>query len=299
MKATRYILSSLVLISGITADAQYVEPDTLTHITENTKVIVTENPEGTKIEVRNFEDGHLLSRVTTEYSTNSKVKSTSSEGIFDEIFRNRNFLDIEDKGSDPWGVSVDGVCLGLTKACSQSPADGLQWSKSFEISWLSILNVYYEFSRSRISLGFGLDWRNYKITTSDRFLEANEDKGIEWREYSPGVKGRFSRLKVFSLQVPLLYSYDVPDSRIGFKAGPILDFNTYASLKTVWDDENGNRMESFTKAIEPRRVTVDFYASISWSNAIGIYVRYSPMKVMDAPQTLNFQPLTLGLTIGI
>ncbi|MCM1141669.1 MAG: hypothetical protein NC453_24120, partial [Muribaculum sp.] len=98
---------------------------------------------------------------------------------------------------------------------------------------------------------------------------------------------------------PLLWTWRIPKSSLEFKCGPIFNFNTYASLKTAYEDEDGNKMEDFTKAISPRRFTLDFFGSISYSHAVGLYVRYSPMKVMDAPNTLNFQPLSVGVTFGI
>lgn len=304
MKTISNIITSLTLglafLITTPLHAQIEEPDTILKITTPTKVILTENADGTNVEVRTVgEQDDIIASVLTEYSSESSVRTKSREGKLQQWWHNRNLLDVSNEDDSHWGVSVDGVCIGLNNAVNQTPENGLQWSKSFEISWLSCLNVYYEFNRSKISLGLGFDWRNYKITTSDKCLTANEDKGIEWGIYPEGSKGRFSRLKVFSLQLPLLYEWDIPKSSVTFKAGPILNFNTYASLKSVWDDADGNRRETFTKNISPRRCTIDFFASISFCKAIGIYVRYSPMKVMDSPNTINFQPLTVGLGFGI
>ena len=298
--AIRMILVVAAFISAPQLYAQTETPDTILHITGSNKLIVTENPTGTLVEVRDIEKGdELVASVFTEYAAESSVRSSLREGSLGDWWYNRNLLNVDDSYNSHWGVSIDGLCLGLTNAVDQSPERGLQWSKSFEISWLSCLNVYYEFSRSKVSLGLGFDWRNYKVTTGDKALVANDSKGIEWGAYPEGSRGRFSRLKVFSLQLPLLYEYSIPKSSLSLKAGPIFNFNTYASLKSAWDDENGNRHELFTKEIDPRRFTVDFFACISFCRALGIYARYSPMKVMDAPTTLNFQPLTIGLTLGI
>lgn len=290
----------LVFLLSTSLHAQIEHPDTILKITTPTKVILTENAEGTNIEVRSIgEKDEIIASVLTEYSSESSVKTKSREGKLQQWWHNRNLLDVTNEDDSCWGISVDGLCIGLNNAVKQTPENGLQWSKSIEIGWLSCLNVYYEFNRSKISLGLGFDWRNYKITTSDKCLIANEDKGIEWGKYPEGSKGRFSRLKVFSLQLPLLYEWDIPKSSMTFKAGPILNFNTYASIKSVWDDADGNRRETFTKNISPRRCTVDFFASFSFCKTIGIYVRYSPMKVIDVQNTINFRPLTIGLGFGI
>ena len=159
--------------------------------------------------------------------------------------------------------------------------------------------MYYSFGRSDISFGLGFDWRNYKATTAGRRLVANDNKGIEWGEYPEGVTPKYSRLKVFSLQVPCALPLVNTQIIIKPKNQPVLNFNTYAPLLTVWDDPHGHKMEDFTKAISPRRFTVDFFGSLSFNNIVGLYVRYSPMKVMDASPSVNFNPLTIGVTIGI
>lgn len=290
----------ICMLISLSARALTEPTDTILQVTAPAKVIITENTSGTNLEIQSI-DGteEIIASLLTEYSMDSSVKTHSREERLSQWWYNRNLLSIEENNDCNWGISIDGICIGLNKAVDQLPEPGFQWSKSFEIGWLSCLNVYYEFSRSRLSLGLGLNWRNYKITTSDKYLVANDAKGIGWMPYESGAKGMFSRLKIFSLQLPLLYEWNIPKSSISFKAGPILNFNTYASVKTVWNDSDGNRRVVFNKNIEPRRCTIDFFASLSLCKTIGIYVRYSPVKVMDSPNTINFRPLTVGLGLGI
>lgn len=274
------------------------ELDTVLHVKTPVKVIVTEDTSGTLVELKkNGEEDVTVASIFTGYSPDSSVKTKSHEGTNNGWWYNRNLIK-QNKCHDKWGLSFDGVCLGLTKAIRQGDNTGIQWSKSFEISWLSCLKIYYEFDRSRISLGFGFNWRNYKITTSDRYLSTNSDRGLIVEYYPENIKGRFSRLKTFSLQLPLLYEYNIPRSSLSLKVGPIVDFNTYASVKSVWDD-NGGRKDSFSKNIGIKKVSVDFFATVSFCKTIGLYVRYSPVKVMDVYNSINFNPLTFGFTFGI
>ncbi len=271
--------------------------DTILHVKEPVKVILTENTSGTLVELRKIgEDDETVASIFTGYSPDSSVKTNSYEEPNTGWWMNRNI--IKQKKHEKWGLSFDGVCIGLTKSIGQGSDTGLQWSKSFEISWLSCLKIYYAFDRSRVSLGFGFDWRNYKITTSDKFLTTNGDRGLTVERYPATVKGRFSRLKVFSMQLPLLYEYNIPRSSLSIKVGPILDFNTYASIKSVWT-ENGARKDSFSKNIGIKKVSLDFFATVSFCKTIGLYVRYSPVNVMDVYNSINFNPLTLGFTFGI
>lgn len=305
MKSLEIYLSRLLLIVTVILTltfpsmAQMEEPDTLLHLNSNSKVIITENSSGTLVEVRDTTDGLLLASVLTEFSDESNVKSTSTEGKIKSWIRNRNFINHDQPRHSYWGVSLDGVCIGLNRAVGQGDPGPLQWSKSFEICWMSCFNVYYKTGYSKFSLGLGFDWRNYRITTSDPCLKANPDGGISISSCPDNYNSKFSRLKVFSLQLPLLYEFNFPKSTLGIKAGPICCFNTYASLKNVWEDTYGNRIEEFTKEIDPRRFTLDFFAALTIDRCIGIYARYSPMKVMENHSSFNFHPLTIGVTIGI
>ena len=279
------------------------KPDTLLNVNAPSHVTVTENASGMTVKVEGIEENEgFAASVTADYSPESSVSSKKS------YERRRNWLcdgSLIGYSGKPgrkshWGVGTDGVCLGLTNAVGQGNGNGFQWGKSMEICWMNCLKVYYSFSRSSISLGLGFDWRNYKSTTPDRRLIVNESKGLEWRETE--IYGqenvRNTRLKVFSLQFPLLYEWRIPKSDLKFKMGPVMNFNTYASVKTSFRDTAGDSREEFIRNVGRRKFTVDFYGGLSYCGFIGFYVRYSPMHVMDAPG-LNFHPLTLGVSIGM
>ena len=294
MKKTFIIISSLILSCAQTAIASQAEnPDTLLHTEKPSRVIIRESAKGTFIEVQNL-DSAAVTSFTVDYPSESKVSTTQKRKPYSFIeLPGLNYAGSRHKSR--WFASIDGLCVGLTDAMNQTGGGGLQWSKSFEISWLSCLNVNYEFSRSRISLGLGFDWRNYKTTLDGKWLVPSGSGGLEWGEAPEGATARCSRLKVFSLQLPLLYSWRIPKSELALKLGPIPCFNTYASLKGVYDDAAGNRHEYFTTDINKRPFTLDFFGSLTYHKAIGIYVRWSPMKVLRDPSPINLNPFTIGI----
>lgn len=278
--------------------------DTLLNVANPTKVIITEKSTGTSVIVKGVKGNDMFeSSVMVDYPAESSVaskQSTSFEGIKPvRIFGDGLLSRFRSSGKGKWDVVVDGVCLGLTKSTGIGVENGPEWSKSIEIGWLSCLSVGYFYKNRGITLGLGFDWRNYKITTSEKRLVATPGKGIELDAYPADSHPKNSRLKIFSLQLPLLYRLDIPKTSLNLKLGPIFNFNTYGSVKTIYITADGNKVDDFSKDIKPRRFTVDFFGSISLSNTIGIYLRYSPMKVMDAPNSLNFRPLTIGVGIGI
>lgn len=295
MKALRYI-SILLLLVFIKAHAYNEAPDTLMAVDSPSKVLITESSEGTLITVTNLEGNaeqfHFIAYAPGANVSTSRKSSVSIFNLpgFDCTDRDRR---CGCQGSG-WSIGTDGVCIGLTEAHGQTGDGGLQWSKSFEISWLSCLNVGYSFSRSRIYFGIGFDWRNYKATADSRWLVTSASGGLEWGNAPDGAFVRYSRLKVFSLQLPLLYEWRVPKSQLKFKLGPILNFNTYSSIKGIYDDADGKRYKYFTKDFDRNPTTLDFFGAVSYSHTIGIYVRYSPMKVLKDSSPINFTPLTIG-----
>ena len=298
MKTLKYILVVFFIFCIQVQDASGVEiPDTLMEVDTPSNVLITESSKGTRITVTDSRDGTEESYLI-EYTPGAKVSTSRKSSV--SIFNIPGFdcMNRKEKcgciGSG-WSLGMDGLCIGLNEAHAQTGGGGLQWSKSFEISWLSCFNIGYSFSRSRIYLGLGFDWRNYKTTADRRWLVATESGGVEWGEAPEGANVRYSRLKVFSLQIPLLYEWRIPKSRLKFKLGPILNFNTYSSLKGVYDDSFGNRCEFFTKDFKRNPTTLDFFGSISYRNALGIYVRYSPMKVLKDSSPINFTPFTIGV----
>lgn len=278
------------------------EPDTLLNITLPSRLVITENESGMNVSLSGCDDNEDFSvSVFTEYMPNSSVKSTKLTEKNEKDWFGCNGLGVrwgQDQKKSRFSLICTGVAIGLVNPVNQYPEGGLQWSKSFEICWMMCCGLHYSLSKSSgLSFGLGFDWRNYKITTSDRCLIVNDNKGLDWGKYPEGTHGKSSRLKVFSLQLPFLLSCKLPKCSLVFKCGPIINFNTYASVLSMYEDVSGNEVESFAKDISPKRFTLDFFGSLSYRYGVGVYVRYSPMKVINSPVTLNFNPFSIGLTL--
>ncbi len=290
----RYISSFFLLILSLTSVASTENRDTLMIVDTPSKVLITESTDGTLITVTDTLTGAEQSHFVS-YAPGAKVSTSQHSSKTTLNIPGFNCMSRKNQKSG-WAVGIDGLCVGLNQATDQTGGGGLQWSKSFEINWLSCINVGYVFSRSRIYLGLGFDWRNFKATADGRWLQPSENGGIEWGEAPEGVDVKSTNLKVFSLQLPLMYEWKIPKSWLKLKVGPILNFNTYASLKGIYEDKAGNECEYFTKDFDCRDMTVDFFGCLSYHNALGIYVRYSPMKMMKTGSPINFTPFTVGVS---
>ncbi len=291
----RYIAFVLTLLTlPLLSLASTENRDTLLIVDKPSKVVITESADGTLITVTDTVSGTKQSHFVG-YAPGAKVSTSQRFSKSPLNIPGFNCMRMKNKDTG-WAIGIDGVCIGLNDAHDQTGGGGLQWSKSFEINWLSCINFGYAWKRSRIYLGLGFDWRNFKATADDCWLQPSEYGGIEWGKAPEGVDVKSTNLKVFSLQLPLIYEWRIPKSWLKLKVGPILNFNTYASLKGIYEDNTGNKCEYFTKDFDCRDVTVDFFGCISYHNALGVYVRYSPMKMLKAGSPINFTPFTVGVS---
>lgn len=291
----KQMILSLLLLGCLPMMAE--SPDTLFHSEKASRLLITESLQGTKVTVTDSET-EKQDTILINYDSNSTVSTSqkTTRSIFEIPGKSSDRESWEnDNRSSGWIMTIEGLCVGLSEAHGQTSGGGLQWSKSFEISWLSCLSFGYRFSNSRITLGLGFDWRNYKATADGRWMIPDGKGGVTWgvKPENSDVKG--SQLKVFSLQLPLLFKWNPPKSYVCFKAGPILNFNTYSSIKGIYMNPEGTKCEYFTKDFKRNPVTLDFFGSISYHSYVGIYFRYSPMKVLKSSSPINFQPLTVGI----
>ena len=290
-------ITAFTAVAALAAMAQKAEPDTLMITKNASRAVITENAGGLKVTVSDLNGDSIVENVYFQpYAPNSSVKSTQNTSTWTTTTFNEGVIGIKVKNHH-WEAVSGGFCLGFTNAQGQ-PADlGLQWNKSLEISWINALAVRYRYRSISVSFGFGFDWRNYKITTSGHRLALNGSGGVTAAPYPEGASSQFSRIKVFSFALPLLYTQKIPGTSISVTAGGILNFNTHASLKTCYDNADGNRVEEYAEHFNHRRVTVDLFGSLNFYKGCGLYVRYSPQTVLQGHNSPEFKPLSAGFIL--
>lgn len=290
---------SLFADSDVTGNTFHREAvDTLLWVKGPSKITILESPEGVTVDVCGSEsDPDFRTQYTETFGPDVQVKSRQKDtaNSFFEGFgfiRNRNSAQGGEK-HNRWRGVFGGLCIGLTDALDQPAPGGLQWSKSFDISWLQAIGAGYCFGHSDISLSLGFSWRNYRTTLSRRMVKT-ESRGVEWSGYPEGSIPKSSRLKIFGLSFPLLYGYSIPSTDVKLQAGAIFNFNTYASLRTRYLDSDGNEAEDFSKKIRKRAFTADLFGAVTFWEGIGIFARWSPYKQLES-SPLNFRSLSVGV----
>lgn len=299
----RHIITAITAvtatIAATAANTSISTPaDTLLVSSGGARAVITESPAGLKVAISPLNGDSVADNIyMLPYSPNASVKSKQSLHTGTMTTFNDGVLGLKVKNRKHWEVVTGGLCLGFVYPYRQPASLGLQWNKSLEISWINALAVRYRNRGMSVSLGFGFDWRNYKITTSGHSLIPNGEGGLTTGQYPENTHSRSSRIKVFSFGLPLLYTQKIPKTTLSITAGAILNFNTHASLKSWYTNSEGNHVEEYSEGFHHRRVTVDLFGSINFYKGCGLYVRYSPQSVLQGHGSPQFNPLSAGLML--
>lgn len=206
-------------------------------------------------------------------------------------------ITIKHTGKTKWELVSGGIGFGWVSPLSDEPSmDASMW-KSNELTWAIVLGVRMSHGPHSLTAGLGLDWRNY-VTKGDFYFHKDEQEHITLMPYDENTTKHRSRIKVFSLQIPVLYGISFGHHRnCQFLLGPVVNFNTGGNIKTQYT--TGSHDYSIkTHKIHQRPVTVDVMGEFKYKSA-GLYVRYSPMNVLKTSTGLEFKSISTGIMIGI
>ena len=271
-------LISLFLFS-VTAIASE-SPDTIVTHNNAREIIIIENSNGVKAVVME-RDGSVY-----DYVSQGGDKVVTGSSSFNRIRCS----------SSGWSFVSGGLTFGFVATPGTPSSLSPDMGKSMEIGWLNLIGMERRLNAGwAMSLGMGIDWRNFRSTSG---LLYQAEGGFTEAERIDPAGYRFSRIKVFSLQFPLLFSktFGGHGMRPGLAFGPIFNFNTHASVKSSLFDEQGKRFTKSSSDIGRRAFTVDIYGQLSLG-PVGIYARYSPLTILKNPGVLDYHPLSVGVVL--
>lgn len=231
----------------------------------------------------------LLAMSTLTYAQDSDNKDTSMS-LTNGWQNNLPKVTISDDEVDMEATAHLGI--GFVSPHNVSTGLDFPFGKSWEIFFTPIVFELYmnKVKGDLISLGVGFDWRNYRMTNDTRFLPA-ADGSVALGAYPEGAKPQFSRVKVFSLNFPLLYEHKF-NRQWGLGIGPVFNLNTYGSIKTRYK-KDGEKHKLMEKNIGQRKFTVDAMFILE-NPIVDLYLKYSPMDVLK-DNDVNFQSLSIGI----
>ena len=182
--------------------------------------------------------------------------------------------------------------IGFTAPTKADARTDFSTFKSWEI-FATIMQWDHYFERrhrNSVSLGFGIDWKNYRMTGDTRFVKA-PDGNVVLEKYPLQVSPDFSRIKVFSLTANLGFTHSFDkDFWIGF--GPVVNFNVYGSMLTEYS-LYGDDIERLERHIRQRPITIDWMLRLGIMG-VPLYLKYSGDNVLK-DGGVKFRSLSFGL----
>ena len=182
--------------------------------------------------------------------------------------------------------------FGLLSATEQGAGVDLPFGNaSFEYALDNIVGLEYRTTRnSHIGLTFGLNWRNFRMIGSNRFMKDGDN--ILITGYPDGADIDYSRIRTFDLTLSFMYGYKF-NKYISMRIGPVVNFNTGGNIKTRYS-LNGESFKEKQKEINIAPVTVDLKAELNF-RFVGLYFKYSPCNVLNTDFGPEFKSMSAGL----
>lgn len=188
--------------------------------------------------------------------------------------------------------SMGGVGFGFVNALGAPDPMNVNMAASYEVFADLLTYGRYVGPHADLSIGFGINWRNYRMNGRTRFVMNGDCIGLS--PYPDGADIDFSRIKVFSLTFPFRYTQHL-SKHFTYSLAAILNVNTYASLKTHYTLD-GEKHHSVFKDIRQTPVTVDFMGQVQF-RSVGLYVKYSPCRMLNTDFGPDFSHLSAGITL--
>ena len=185
--------------------------------------------------------------------------------------------------------------FGFISGIDEDPGVNIDMGQSFELEMRNLVAFTSRLGKwTFFNLGFGVDWRNYRMTGHNQFL-LSDDGNITLAPYPAGSNPKFSRIHTFSLVVPLQLHFALGGYWY-FSCGPELYFNTYASLKTRYTLD-GEKQKITANRLHRNKVTYGLMCDISYKR-LGLYFKYSPCNVLQPEFGPKFKSMTAGFKIA-
>ena len=285
------VLALSLLIGGLGSYANTVQ-DTIIVVNQAKKVTIEKKHNSMSVKVEGSEDnpGYFYSqRMEVDSTAAVIIEEKNADWDFNIPFINKNSKTKKYRGN----LCVGGFGFGVVNTIETSEGMDMDMGASYEFSLDHLLRFNYNvLPATSVSMGFGMTWRNYRMTGRTRFIK--EGDKLVLGAYPEGSDIKFSRLKVFSLTVPFMINQSL-GRKVVFSVGPVVNFNTHASLKTRYT-LNGEKVKEKNNNIHQNRMTVDLMAKLRF-NSLGVYAKYSPSDMLNTDFGPKFRSFSTGITM--
>ena len=143
---------------------------------------------------------------------------------------------------------------------------------------------------STLSYGPGLTFRNFALTGSSTMIKSDTGE-ISTGTFPAGSSPKVSKLRLVSVNMPLLYSYHFGKG-FGFTLGPVVNFNVNSSIVNKYSLDGGQKDKY--KNVHCNLVTVDAMFQLNLKY-FSLYAKYCPMDTMNKNYWPQWQTWVFGV----
>lgn len=288
----KFLVLALSLLIGSLGSYANTVQDTIIVVNQAKKVTIEKKHNSMAVKVEGSAenpDYFYSQRMEVDSTAAVIIEEKNADWDFNIPFINKNSKTKKYRGN----LCVGGFGFGVVNAIETSEGMDMDMGASYEFSLDHLLRFNYNvLPATSVSMGFGMTWRNYRMTGRTRFIK-DGDK-LVLGAYPEGSDIKFSRLKVFSLTVPFMINQSL-GRKVVFSVGPVVNFNTHASLKTRYT-LNGEKVKEKNNNIHQNRMTVDLMAKLRF-NSLGVYAKYSPSDMLNTDFGPKFRSFSTGITL--
>ena len=167
-------------------------------------------------------------------------------------------------------------------------------------SWeIGLTVAQYEYtpknSKTTLSAGIGIDWRNYTLSGHDKmFFKANDVVSVINRDGK--MSELASRISTTSISLPLEIRKENERLKeqldFAISLGAQFNWNFYSRLNNYYE-EGDDEVDVQTKKIGERPITIDVLGMLHFGD-FAVYCKYSPMSVLKKDKGPDFKSLAVG-----
>lgn len=282
----KHIITTAISLLSLSLSAhESLSRDTIFTIDNPENVLLVESADGISITMEKD------SVITYSYKHNDPDNVTTLSHREDRPSLLNLSAQVMHHGSTDWEIVTGGICFGPVSGLGTPDELNIKPWKSWEISWLYMLGLRVSHRRNSFTMGLGMTWRNYSVTSRQFIKDGPMISLAPFPDHSTDTR---SRLKIVTLNIPALYEIS-PAKGLGLAVGPIFNFTSHSSLKTKYSLD-GYKTTLTANDISARRFSIDLFGSLRYRD-IGLYVRYAPMHALQSSCGLRFSSLSSGIIL--
>ena len=282
----KLLFSAALLLASIGMQAETVGDTLVIKDVDKVTIVTNDTVQHLKLRGADFSSKFKYDQRIAISSPEAVRREFSSMKDFNKIKLTKNKKD--KKGA--WDMSAH-FNVGYNTMTGTPSGYSFKVWPSWEIG-LALTADYYPYGpKNSWSIGLGVDWRNYRSSSSKRWKKTDTREMVV-EDYPTNYSDRTTSLYTFSLQIPILYTHTFDaDGNWQLTLGAFVSFNTGAhATNSYTDDIDNTEYDQHIYKIGQRPVTIDFFVSFS-----NLYLKYCPMTYFRDNRGPKGHQLSFGI----